>query len=150
MRQEPVLSWWKKRWEIFHQIWWKFLWITKFGEKLSERMFTKFGETKCCETFFTKFSENFNPLFGEPFLATNFSPNLVKEMSPKRPCSGGFSKSGKNFHQIWWKFMGNTEFGEKSSRTDGQTDGRMDRQTWRWKYYFDLCFCVLNVTILSY
>ena len=65
-------------------------------------MFTKFGETKCCETFFTKFSENFNPLFGEPFLATNFSPNLVKEMSPKRPSSGGFPKSGKIF----------TKFGE--------------------------------------
>ena len=65
-------------------------------------MFTKFGETKCCETFFTEFSENFNPSFGDLFLATHFSPNLVKEISPKRPCSRGFPKSGKIF----------TKFGE--------------------------------------
>ena len=64
-------------------------------------MFTKFGETKCCETFFTKFSENFNPLFGEPFFGDKFFTKFGERNVTKETKLWRFPKKWENFHKIW-------------------------------------------------
>ena len=70
------------------------------------KFFTKFGETKCGEIFFTKFSDNFIPLFGEPYIVTDFSPNLVKKISPMRSSLEVTKKVGNiltKFGDFFWE-----------------------------------------------
>jgi len=54
----------QKKWETFSPNLVIFSGITKFGEKSSDKFFTKNCESRYSEIFFSKFCENFRPFFG--------------------------------------------------------------------------------------
>ena len=90
-----------KKCNFLHQIWWWVLWITKFGDKYRDHFGESFLETKITGNIVQTHSPNSVMIFG------TYSWSLwTKQTNPKnvqnRPKKGLFIKNGKYRFKIWF------------------------------------------------